>query len=154
MRLRDIETEDVIRELLAWGVTSLPVSVATAVEYACGRGAKGVSGTVIGLMRAAYHAPHPALRPEVIQILGSNAGDLDTAFDVVMFAAWCRRLLNAGFDVTTKQLAALSSMAHGSVKIAGTRGSLKISRGRVNNAEARRWLAARGVPGFEQEAGE
>ena len=67
---------------------------------------------------------------------------------VVLVAAWARIGLQEGRAVTKRELAVLASMSAGQVRTLVRSGEIRADGAMVPAAEARRWLASRGVPGF------
>jgi hypothetical protein len=62
-------------------------------------------------------------------------------------AAKCRIDVSAGTPVSTGALAALAGLANRHVRSLVRKGVIATTDGRVSAAEARRWLASRGIPG-------
>lgn len=74
--------------------------------------------------------------------------DPDTELGLVIVAALAREQLDTGIEpLTTAQLAALSGSSQRLVQQLVASGELAAEDGAVAPAEARRWLAARAVPG-------
>lgn len=84
-------------------------------------------------------------------------GDMDDPISVVLVAAWGRHQIAAGERVGPAELGALASITPHMVRELARRGEIRASGERtwsVTAREARRWLAARGVPGFARGARE
>jgi hypothetical protein len=83
-----------------------------------------------------------------------GGGEPETAWQLVIVAAWARTQLARGEGLATRELAALASVSLRQVQELVSRGELaKGEDGRVTERECRRWLAARGVVGVEKEGG-
>lgn len=74
--------------------------------------------------------------------------DPDSAIGVVLLAARGRWRLDDGKPIPSREIAALAGIRYQSVKDLGVKGEIAIAGGEVRAKEARRWLGARGVPGF------
>jgi hypothetical protein len=110
-----------------------------------------VSDALNGALAALYGSPmgRDSLGPI---IAGGEAhdvvGDPDSAVDVVILGAWGRWRLDDGEPVHARDLAVLGGITHARMKSLGSAGEITITKGMVEAKEARRWLGARGVPGF------
>lgn len=79
--------------------------------------------------------------------------DPETELGLVISAAVAREQLDIGLEpLTVAQLAALSGISQRQVRQLGATGELAVTEGEVQPAEARRWLASRGVPGVTARA--
>jgi hypothetical protein len=99
-----------------------------------------------------YTATHPDVYSSV-EGDWSRASEPHQAIDVVIRAAMARDILSGPRGrVPVQCLAALGGVSVGTLRGYGSRGAadpqIAIEDGDVRCSEARRWLAARGVPGF------
>ena len=91
--------------------------------------------------------------------LGGGITDLpddlepDDAIGVVLLAALARIRIDQGADVALRELAVLSGLSRRQLQHLAASGEIEATDGRVEAADATRWLAARGVPGFGQPSG-
>ena len=74
----------------------------------------------------------------------------DDALGLVLVGAWARMQIGThGGTVTARELAVLAGISAHHVRLLARQGELTISDGRIERADARRFLGARGVKGFE-----
>ena len=73
--------------------------------------------------------------------------DPETAIGVVLLAAHARVRMSRRERVPVRELAALAGVAPDHVRLLARQGELTVEDARVRPADARRWLAARGVEG-------
>jgi hypothetical protein len=79
--------------------------------------------------------------------------DPETPLGLVVCAAVARELLELGRSISAVQLAALACLSATQVRQLARSGELVLDDGEIAAKEARRWLGARGVPGFARKRG-
>lgn len=115
-------------------------------------GATLAGETVAACAGALCGAPLRRWTPDEIDCLPREG--LDPVL-IVLAAAWTRAQIVRGEDVTLTALARLASLSRQRLEQLAAEGAIAITRGRgrvattVTAAEARRWLAATGAPGWE-----
>lgn len=80
---------------------------------------------------------------------GVGDADPSTPLGLVICATLGRDAVVAGQGVSAVQLAALSGLSDRQVRQLASAGELVLENGSIAAKEARRWLVARGVPGFD-----
>lgn len=109
-------------------------------------GDESASGAIIDVMAALYTCAgsHDIGGGDLDRLTGE--ADPDTAIGVVLLAAYCRMRLATSprSGVPVCALAALAGVTREAIH---RQDDLRIDRGIVSGADARRWLAARGVAG-------
>ena len=78
-----------------------------------------------------------------------SGGDLDTPLGLVVCAASARELLAQDQPISAVQLGALAGLSATQIRVLSRKGDFMLLAGKAAPYEARRWLVARGVPGFE-----
>lgn len=112
---------------------------------------------LLGATEALYRAPLADAWNAAVAAVEAEDGPEGDPVAMALAAAWSRLRVCRGEAVTFAELARLASVTPGLVKQLAARGELRAAttgRGpkpsRVKAAEARRWLAARGLRGWEQ----
>lgn len=145
----------------AQGDTDLGLTVASLCAWAQ-TGALGdwedhedAADALLGATEALYRAPLADGWSAAVAAAEAEDGPDDDPVAVTLAAAWSRLRIARGEAVTLAELARLASVTPGLVKQSVAEGRLRVAStgsgpkpSRVDPAEARRWLAARGLRGW------
>lgn len=117
--------------------------------------AEDAADALLGATEALYRAPLADAWDAAVAAAEAEDGPEDDAVAVALAAAWSRLRIVRGEAVTLAELARLASVTPGLVKQSVAEGRLRVAStgsgpkpSRLNAAEARRWLAARGLRGW------